>query len=160
MKRVLLLFLTAALLSIAGMAQTAQNPTLETNDNQNEKILALLARIDTLMSINNELLDIININTSLKGRYKLYPTENIYTLLQLDTKTGKIEQVQWSLDADEEGSVAINSRDLSMGYGSGTFELYPTRNMYQFILIDKTDGRKWHIQWGMSDNKRWIRRIY
>lgn len=37
-------------------------------------------------------------------RYKLYPTENIYNFLQLDTMTGKIEIVQWSLDDDKEGS--------------------------------------------------------
>lgn len=161
MKRLFLL-LTVILLTFSGMAQTAKNPPLKTNDNQDERIVALLARIDTLMVINNELLNHLEINTSLKGRYKLYPTDNIYTLLQLDTKTGQIEQVQWSLDEDNEGSVTINSVDLSygFGYGSGTFELYPTQNIYQFILIDKTDGRKWHVQWGMSDNKRWIRRIY
>lgn len=158
----LFLFMTVILLPFSGMAQIAKNFPLEAKNNQDERIVALLARIDTLMVINNELLDHLEINTSLKGRYKLYPTENIYTLLQLDTKTGRIEQVQWSLDEDNEGSITINNSDLSygVGYGSGTFELYPTQNMYQFILIDKTDGRKWHVQWGMSDNKRWIRRIY
>lgn len=93
----------------------------------------------------------------------MYQTENLYTLLQLDTKTGKIEQVQWSLDSDKEGTFTINDEDLNwgFGYGSGTFELYPTKNMYQFILIDKTDGRKWHVQWGTGGEKsRWIRRIY
>lgn len=40
------------------------------------------------------------------------------------------------------------------------FELYPTQNMYQFLLLDKTNGRAWHVQWGMEDTKRWIRRIY
>ena len=40
-------------------------------------------------------------------RYKLYPTENIYNFLQLDTMTGKIEIVQWSLDDDKEGSATI-----------------------------------------------------
>lgn len=84
-----------------------------------------------------------------------------YTFLQLDTKTGRIRQVQWSLESEKEGSVVINDSDLSfgIGYGSGSFELYPTENMYQFILIDKTDGRKWHVQWGMEEEKRWIRRI-
>jgi len=108
------------------------------------------------------LLDHLDINSSLKGRYKLYQTDNIYTFLQLDTKTGMIEQVQWSLDSDNEGSVTINSDDLTYGYGygSGSFELYPTKNMYQFILIDKTSGKKWHVQWGMESSKRWIRRIY
>lgn len=123
---------------------------------------SLLTKIDTLLQINNLYLNQLDVNSSLKNRYKLYQTENIYTLLQLDTKTGKIEQVQWSLDSNKEGTITINSTDLSygQGYGSGSFELYPTKNMYQFILLDKTDGRKWHVQWGMENGKRWITRIY
>ena len=68
-------------------------------------------------------------------RYKLYPTENIYNFLQLDTMTGKIEIVQWSLDDDKEGSATLNNEDLSLGTGCGTFELYPTKNIYQFLLL-------------------------
>lgn len=123
---------------------------------------SVLNRIEGLVQINNAWLEQIELDYSLKQRYKLYQTENIYTLLQLDTKTGMIEQVQWSLDSKNEGSVTINGDDLNygFGYGSGSFELYPTRNMYQFILLDKTSGRKWHVQWGMETEKRWIRRIY
>lgn len=121
-----------------------------------------LNRIDSLIQVTNAYLEQIELNYSLKERYKLYQTENIYTLLQLDTKTGMIKQVQWSLDSDNEFSVTINDRDLSydFSYSSGSFELYPTKNMYQFILLDKTDGRKWHVQWGMEKEKRWIRGIY
>ena len=128
---------------------------------QSKDISVLLSKIDTLLTINNMLLEQIEINSSLKGRFKLYKTENIYTLLELDTKTGRIQQVQWSLDEKQEGSVVINNVDLSLetGYGSGSFELYPTSNIYQFILIDKTNGRKWHVQWGIGANKRWIRNI-
>ena len=102
---------------------------------------ALLARIDSLFQVNNMWIEHIELDLSLKQRFKLYPTENIYTFLQLDTKTGMIEQVQWSLDSDNEGSIPINKEDLSygLGYGSGSFELYPTKNMYQFILLDKND---------------------
>ena len=119
-------------------------------------------RNDSLLFMNNAWLEQIELDISLKNRYKLYQTENIYTLLQLDTKTGMIEQVQWSLKSSEEGSVSINSDDLTygLGHGSGSFELYPTKNMYQFILLDKTSGRKWHVQWGMKSSERWIRRIY
>ena len=126
------------------------------------RVDSLLAKIDTLLIINNEMLEHLDVNMSLKNRYKLYQTENIYTFLQLDTKTGMIKQVQWSLDYDKEGSIIINDDDLTfgLGYGSGSFELYPTKNMYQFILLDKTDGRKWHVQWGMGDGNRGIRRIY
>ena len=152
------------LISAIGVnAQTAKTTTNVKPVKHEQKVDSLLSKIDTLLMINNQLLEHLEINTSLKGRYKLYQTENIYTLLQLDTKTGKIEQVQWSLDSDKEGTITINNDDLSWGYGygSGSFELYPTKNMYQFILIDKTDGRKWHVQWGTSgDKSRWIRRIY
>ena len=144
-------------------AQTAKTTTNARSVKYEQKVDSLLSQIDTLLMINNQLLEHLEINSSLKGRYKLYQTENLYTLLQLDTKTGKIEQVQWSLDSDKEGTFTINDEDLNwgFGYGSGTFELYPTKNMYQFILIDKTDGRKWHVQWGTGGEKsRWIRRIY
>lgn len=120
------------------------------------------ARIDSLLKVNNAWLEQIELDISLKHRYKLYPTENIYTFLQLDTKTGMIEQVQWSLDSNDEGYVTINGDDLTYGFGlgSGSFELYPTKNLYQFILLNKTTGMKWHVQWGMESSKRWIRRIY
>lgn len=94
------------------------------------------------------------------NRYKLYPTENIYNFLKLDTQTGRIEQIQWSLDFKKEGIVTINEENLSSVFSSSAFELYPTKNMYQFILLDKSDGRAWHVQWGLEKDKRWIRRIY
>ena len=154
-KRILYLFIL--LLPLTSMAQTMGKHS----DIQSKDISALLSKIDTLLTINNMLLEQIEINSSLKGRFKLYKTENIYTLLELDTKTGRIQQVQWSLDEKQEGAVVINNVDLSLGtgYGSGSFELYPTSNIYQFILIDKTNGRKWHVQWGIGANKRWIRNI-
>ena len=154
--------------SNSGQTKPVQSkPLVQATTSNDQSYLAkmdsLLARIDTLVQINNQLLQQIEIDQSLKGRFKLYQTENIYTLLQLDTKTGIIEQVQWSLKSDEEGTFTINGDDLSygFGYGSGSFELYPTKNVYQFILINKTDGRKWHVQWGTDGrDSRWIRRIY
>lgn len=152
MKKVL--FTVSIMLGVTSVfAQTKQKTVL--ND-------SILVRIDSLLRVNNAWLEHIELDLSLKQRYKLYQTDNIYTFLQLDTKTGMIEQVQWSLDSDNEGSVSINIEDLTygLGCGSGSFELYPTKNMYQYLLLDKTTGRKWHVQWGMESSKRWIRRIY
>lgn len=118
---------------------------------------------DSILSYISNLVEDIDMRiykSQTKDRYKLYPTENIYNLLKLDTQTGRIEQIQWSLDTNKEGSMTINMEDLSWNTGTGTFELYPTQNMYQFVLLDKTNGRTWHVQWGMEDKKRWIRRIY
>ena len=161
MKKVVLFLMLLATISVN--AQTTKPTSTVKSTKYEQKVDSLLSQIDTLIMINNQLLEHIDIDLSLKNRYKLYPTDNLYTLLELDSKTGRIKQVQWSLDSDSEGTFTINNDDLSfgMGYGSNSFELYPTKNMYQFILIDKTDGRKWHVQWGTGgDKSRWIRRIY
>ena len=145
----LLIILAAGMMAVSTMAQIN---SLKVIKNTN----------DSLTEITNSWLEQLKIDLSLKQRYKLYPTENMYTFLLLDTKTGKIDKVQWNLDTKKEFTVSINSDDLTYGYGygSGSFELYPTQNMYQFILLDKTTGRTWHVQWGMDEKERWIRRIY
>lgn len=147
---------------VLGQVNKSVKATIQNSIPHEMRVDSLLSKIDTLMMINNQLLEHIDIDLSLKARYKLYETENIYTLLRLDTKTGMIDQVQWSLDSEKEGTFTINGEDLTYGFGvgSGSFELYPTKNMYQFILINKTNGRMWHVQWGIGDQKRWIRRIY
>jgi hypothetical protein len=150
-----------SLIFVAQAQNTSKHSIVKKNNTHEQKVDSILARVDTLLQIHSVWLEQIELDLSLKERFKLYPTDNIYTFLQLDTKTGAIMQVQWALDSSNEFSVKINDEDLCTGYGhgSGSFELYPTKNMYQFILIDKTDGRKWHVQWGMEDNKRWIRKI-
>jgi outer membrane lipoprotein-sorting protein len=147
---------------VIGQTDKAVKATTQKNSHHEIRVDSLLSRTDSLIMINNELLYRLDIDLSLKNRYKLYETENIYTLLRLDTKTGMIDQVQWSLDSDKEGTITINGEDLTYGFGvgSGSFELYPTKNMYQFILMDKTNGRMWHVQWGFEFKKRWIQRIY
>ncbi len=45
---------------------------------------------------------VLKLNESFANRYKMYPTENLYNLLKLDSQTGRIEQVPWSLDENKE----------------------------------------------------------
>lgn len=116
---------------------------------------------NSILIANIRLLEQIEMDLSLKNRYKLYQTEDMNTLLELDTKTGIVNQIHWSLKASEEKIYAINANDLSEEnmIGPGVFELYATKNMYQFILINKMNGTKWHIQWGDDKDHRWIRKI-
>lgn len=144
-KFILIFFLLITAYNAMGQS-TSQN-----KDSISTYIVSLLEEIDT------QVLKIYNENS--KNRYKLYPTENIYNFLKLDTYTGIVEQVQWSLENEKEITVNINNEKLSWG-SSSLFELYPTKNIYQFLLLDKSNGRTWHIQWGMESQKRWIRRIY
>ncbi len=128
----------------------------------------LSAQTDSIASdsASNQVVELLEdirvrqIKETYANRYKMYHTENVYNLLKLDTQTGKIEQVQWSLDDNKEFTSTINSQDLSWETGMNSFELYPTQNMYQFVLLDKATGRTWHVQWGLEDKKRWIKRIY
>ena len=135
---------------------------------QTDSISAIQA--DSLSLINTEapnpvleLLNDIRYNQNKENeanRFKIYPTENIYILIKLDTQTGKLELIQWSLKSKDEFSATLNNDDLSWYSGLNSFELYPTKNMYQFILLDKATGRNWHVQWGTKSSEMWIRRIY
>ncbi len=138
MKRILV-FLSMFLIVVVCSSQTTDNSA----------VTRLLEDISTRV-----------VKADTRGRYKLYPTQNIYTFLCLETTSGRIAQIQWSLKAKQEGGVYVNRNYLSFGSTIGEFELYPTDNMYQFILLNTIDGRCWHVQWGGDDDKRWIRQIY
>lgn len=91
--------------------------------------------------------------------FKLYPTQNIWTFLKLDTRNGKIWQVQYAINDDEKRfSVPLNTISLIEDSESkvGRFILNPTKNMYNFILLDQIDGRMWQIQWSPEEANRGI----
>ena len=91
--------------------------------------------------------------------FKLYPTQNIWTFLKLDTRNGQIWQVQYSINDNEKRFAApLNTILLinDMETSAGRFILYPTQNMYNFILLDQVDGRMWQIQWSLEENNRGI----
>lgn len=112
--------------------------------------------------INKVLLYIAEQTTS-EDYYKLYPTTNIWTFLKLDTRNGRIWQVQFSIKGDDyRFQTLINAEDLSYEENDKAcrFELYPTQNMYNFLLLEKNSGRVWQVQWSMESKDRVIKRIY
>lgn len=93
--------------------------------------------------------------------FRLFQTNNRWTFLKLDTRTGIIMHVQYSLDNDAM-QYELNSIPLAEGEDakSGRFFLYPTENTFNFILLDQIDGRIWQVQWNTDKEKRGIWRIY
>lgn len=91
-------------------------------------------------------------------RYKMFPTENIWTFLKLDTMSGKIWQVQYSINEGYRGEVELNDKALVNGDDAenGRFTLYPTKNMYNFILLDQINGKMWQVQWSIDEENRMI----
>ena len=91
--------------------------------------------------------------------YRLYPTQNISTFIKLDTRDGRMWQVQYSIESDEyRFEVPLNREPLASGDNkmAGRFALYPTENMWNFILLDRNDGRTWQVQWSFEEGDRFV----
>lgn len=90
-------------------------------------------------------------------RFKLFPTQNMWTFIKLDTQTGLMWQVQYSVNEDEERfEYDLNHNPLitTDKKVNGRFELYPTQNIYNFILLDRIDGKTWQVQWSFDEENR------
>jgi hypothetical protein len=92
-------------------------------------------------------------------RFRIFPTQNIWTFLLLDTSNGRVWQLQYALsDSTSAGRWVINSDPLILTADAkpGRFTIYATRNMYNFLLLDQESGRAWQIQWSQSAKNRGI----
>jgi hypothetical protein len=87
--------------------------------------------------------------------YRLFNTKNVFTLLKLDTRDGRIWQVQWG-DKAHRFTAPINPTALTSGGKVGRFTLYPTSNIYTFVLLDQETGDAWHVQWSETADTRFI----
>jgi hypothetical protein len=80
--------------------------------------------------------------------YRLFRTQNIYTFIKLDTRDGRLWQVQWGMEEDHRFTVVLSSMSRASGGRVGRFTLYPTSNIYTFILLDQDTGDARQVQWG------------
>lgn len=95
-------------------------------------------------------------------RFKLFPTHNMWTFVKLDTQTGQMWQVQYSVDDNKRFEYELNPKSLITNSKkvNGRFELYPTQNIYNFILLDRIDGKTWQVQWSFEEENRAVIPIY
>lgn len=79
--------------------------------------------------------------------YRLFPTENYWTFIKLDTRNGKMWQVHFSITEDGyEGELVLNADSLVLMTEevNGRFTLYSTKNAYNFILLDQMNGKTYN----------------
>lgn len=90
--------------------------------------------------------------------YKLFPTENMWTFLKLNTRNGRIWQVQYDVKGNDRFEISLNLFELVTiaEEVNGRFNLYPTQNMYTFILLDQLNGKTWQVQWSTDRDKSFI----
>ena len=97
-------------------------------------------------------------NNLIPGTYKLFPTQNRWTLLKLNTRNGTMMQVQYDIEGDNRFETWLNStplveKEMEVVY---RFTLYPTQNVWTFILFDQIDGKSWQVQWSQEYENRAI----
>lgn len=96
-------------------------------------------------------------------RYKMYKTTHDYILLKLDTATGRVWMVQIGMgDKSSRKVLAVDDtsplRENEPAV-NGRFELYPTNNSYNFVLIDTHVGTTYQVQWHTEYKKRFRKLI-
>ncbi|SFQ56427.1 hypothetical protein [Parafilimonas terrae] len=93
--------------------------------------------------------------------YRLFSTKNTYTFIKLNTRNGQMWQVQWGTESKYRFETILSdiSRVNESEEKNGRFFLYPTPNIYNFILLDQINGRTWQVQWG-KEGERMVIPIY
>lgn len=90
--------------------------------------------------------------------YQLFSTQNLWTFIKLDTRNGKMWQVQFDVNGDNRGETLLNilplvSKEKEV---NGRFTLYSTQNIYNFLLLDQIDGHAFQVQWSMKEENRFV----
>lgn len=129
--RKLLLFLIIVLITSLAQAQVKNNDA-------------------TLYTPNNQFSEPVT--------YQFFATQNMWTFIKLNTRNGQMWQVQFDAKENNRGqsNLSLTSLVTSDNEKNGRFALFPTQNIYTFLLIDQTDGRVWQVQWSMDPEKRLV----
>ena len=150
MKQILFIICLIAPLEINAQSSNKQDLLIQ-------EVRELRKELHIADSLNKLILDGIYNNID-KPRYKIYQTENTYNLIKLDTRTGKVWQIQYRMRDVEAQVVNINYVGVvfEVDGWDGRFELYPTKNMYTFIMLDTGNGDTYQVQWGTSYDYRFV----
>lgn len=92
--------------------------------------------------------------------FKLYPTSNRWNFLKLNTATGVITIVQYSIEEEDKTfEYSLNNTPLIPSGDAptpGRFELTPTQNIWNFILLDQVSGATYQVQWSFEEKNRFV----
>ncbi len=132
-------------------------------NNMKIKFLTLAFVLFTIVSFAQNQTKLNNTASTIKVSenriYQLFPTTNYWTFIKLDTRNGRMWQVHFSIKDDSgDDELILNSIPLVKEENevNGRFTLYPTENMYNFLLLDQIDGFVYQVQWSMEKENRGI----
>ncbi|MFC3158063.1 hypothetical protein SAMN05443633_104401 [Chryseobacterium arachidis] len=120
-------------------------------------IFILIAKISFAQNSYQSQPPVQNISTDNNVVFRLFSTRNMYTFIKLDTRNGQMWQVQWDTKSNQfETPLSLVYLVSEEEEKNGRFFLYPTTNIYNFILVDQIDGRVWQVQWSMEAKDRMV----
>ncbi len=92
-------------------------------------------------------------------RFRLYKTQNMSTMLLLDSRTGRLWQAHFSIgDSSMRIVLPVSTRVLADG-PDGRFSLLMSDNIWNGVLVDTKDGRLWQCQFSMDEKRRFCEPI-
>lgn len=77
--------------------------------------------------------------------FVFYQTENIHNQLRLNVKTGEVYQIQ-----DNGLKFVVHQGDSLNRSNLTRYELFKTKNMWTYILLDKISGKLWQCQFSVK----------
>lgn len=118
-------------------------------------IIVLLSTIGYAQSTDRQMnQQSISTIVNMDARYVLFRTANFHIYIKLDTRTGKMWLVQFSTESLSDMMEVPLSTESLLQTGAtaenGRFYLYPTQNMYTFILVDQISGPTYQVQWSTT----------
>ena len=99
------------------------------------------------------------LNAQKPPRFALFSTENMWTFIKLDTRNGRMWQVQYSINDDNARTEFIMNYNYLCPIAeeeNGRFTLVKTQNMWTFILLDQNNGRMWQVQYSLKSGQSGI----
>lgn len=105
--------------------------------------------------------ELITPSKKLYSRFKLHETQNMWNFILLDSYTGRLWQLQYTVDKDSiRGLFIINEKDLADEKEKNLFYISPLTSMYQYYLINDITGEMWKFQWNTKGSDyRWIEKV-
>lgn len=90
--------------------------------------------------------------------YQIFPTQNKWNFIKLNTRNGKMWQVQYGMEKYDNFETELNLISLVTEEmeANGRFMLYPTQNIWNFILLDQINGNTWQVQWSIDSQSRLV----
>jgi hypothetical protein len=117
----------------------------------------------------NDLVRISNYQSPTPAKFRLYPTANRYTYLRLNTTNGFIDIVQYSTTNAEDRMIyplsttpplmSLFGKDFGGEPTLDRYTIYPTQNVWNFLLLDQELGNVYQVQWSQDSTMRGVEEI-